>query len=202
MSENTFFQCKAGLREYVGHHYILISLKPPQLARCTKQDTPIRPNSNLKPKSGHLLTNTSDLMKDAVLFNSALHRRYTALCGLAPASLRFEAVWWSQVEGSPWGWKSNDAQCSRQGQVVSMDERYSWLRSLRLLLLYASVSDNPSITSHIFTSSVLYSQHLSVQLTNARRIHSLGLLKEWSWCWENSCLSVCPHRLQGFPEAH
>lgn len=136
-------------------------------------------------------------MKDAVLFNSALHRRYTALCGLAPASLCFEAVWWSQVEGSPGGWKSNDAQCSRQGQVVSMDERYPWLRSLRLLLLYAGVTDNPSITSHIFTSSVLYSQHLSVQLTNARCIHSLGLLREWSWCWENSCLSVCPHRLQG-----
>lgn len=83
----------AGMCKYVGHHYILISMTFPQLAQPTSQDAPIRPNSSPEPKSGQLLTNASDLMKDAAaLCHSVQLCRYTALCGLAPASLHFEAV--------------------------------------------------------------------------------------------------------------
>lgn len=97
--KRTVFRCKAGMCDYVGHHYILISLTFPQLAQPTSQDAPIRPDSNLKPKSGQLLTNTSDLMKDAAaLCHSVLHCRYTALCGLAPAS-----ALWSSLVKSGWG---------------------------------------------------------------------------------------------------
>lgn len=83
----------AGMCNDVGHHYILISLTFPLLAQPTSQDAPIRPNSSPEPKSGQLLTNTSDLMKDAAaLCHSVQLCRYAALCGLAPASLHFEAV--------------------------------------------------------------------------------------------------------------
>lgn len=145
-------QCRSttGMYKYVGHHYILISLTFPQLAQPTSQDASIRPNSSPEPKSGQLLTSTSDLMKDAAaLCHSVQCCRYTALCGLAPASLHFEAVWWSQVEGSPGGMKAYvctayPARPSRQrGWKIDPP---SWACSVLRLLLHcmpASLSTHP-----------------------------------------------------------
>lgn len=202
--------------KYVGHHYILISLTFPQLTQPTSQDAPIRPNSNLEPKSGQLLTNTSDLMKDAAaLCHSVLHCRYTALCGLAPASLHFEAVWWSQVEGSLGGWKPKYAQCSRQGQVDSVDERESWLGSLcpaPTPPLYASLTSDPSVMIHVITLSPLHLQHFSSQLAHTRCSLFLNLHTDYCYCEDlvsfvrKQLYSVCWNYLQvliyRLPRAH
>lgn len=170
---HTVSRCKAGMCEYVGHHYILISLTFPQLAHPTSQGVPIRPNSNLQPKSGQLLTNIWFNEGCSSMCHSVRHCRYTALCGLAPASLHFEAVWWSQVEGSLGGMKawSMHSVAGKAKLTAWMKDRVSWPCSLSpaaLPPLYASFTVDSSLMIHVITLSSLHLEHFSSQLANTR----------------------------------
>lgn len=121
---------------YVGHHYILISLTFPQLAHPTSQGTPIRPNSNLEPKSGQLLTNIWFNEGCSSMCHSVLHCRYTALCGLAPAS----ALWSSLVKsgcGIPGGMKAWSMH-SEAGKAKST----AWMKDSFPVMLAESCSSS------------------------------------------------------------